>query len=186
MHSLISLTVKKEPATTLWNSNQQLGLLHHIPWLKLMIKAIQRIQSWSLTLGSRPLTTGLTEPLLTEESSSECLEHSPNDTDVDAVCDQSNLECFVYLIHFKDQWLCQCQSNFQQSCVIVSSALLAKTEALVAESKCLMDIFKPTNQAMSMLNRRHCSRQNFYAGFGWSEILLAFHEFLGPAVDQLQ
>ena len=74
--------------------------------------------------------------------------------------------------------------------VVVSSALIARIEALESENESLKQ------KVSSLSTGRHPFRLediayddhlvHFYTGFTSYEILLAFYEFLGPAVNQLQ
>ena len=73
--------------------------------------------------------------------------------------------------------------------VVVSSALIARIEALESKNKCKK---KASSQSIEWRPFRIEDIAHddhliyFYTGFSSYDVLLAFYEFLGPAVDKLQ
>ena len=132
------------------------------------------------------VTPSSTESPMTEESS----EQQSNDTDIDSiVCGQSTLSDSFFSnssTSFSSNFTSVSQTLNDPS-VVVSSALLAKIESLEAENKCLKKKLSTKQQPFRIEDIAHDDKKiHFYAGFRSYEILVAFFEFLGPAVDQLQ
>ena len=73
-----------------------------------------------------------------------------------------------------------------ESQVLVDNCLMARIEALEAENEMLRKQVSSSNSFFRLENIAHDnSLVHFYTGFQSYEVLLAFYDFLGPAVDDL-